>query len=275
MRSRRAPVLGREAHRGPSLSCGASLERSATGPRAMATRRGWPRVVFGPALGWLLLLLSSLAPGRASPRLLDFPASVCEQEVREAGRAERGCRGRRGWWGGRRRVVKRCQRGGRREGRRDCEGPSKVPRAVASAKGRTAQAPAGLGRMKVRPRNSEEVPGMGAAWRRAGNDSASGVAVRGSSRETTRAAESLVARRGDNSVRASKLEDEGTRGWQLGMDRDLEKGPWQELNRSGLAPNSLLPEQSSSSFPMLRRPSLAPGVPTGWVVRASPVPRGI
>lgn len=54
----------------------------------MVTRRRWPRVVPGPALGWLLLLLSALTPGRASPRLLDFPAPVCEQEVREAGRSE-------------------------------------------------------------------------------------------------------------------------------------------------------------------------------------------
>lgn len=59
------------------------------------------------------------------------------------------------------------------------------------------------------------------------------------------------------------------------MDRDLEKGPWQELNRSGLASNSLLPEQSFSISPMLRRPALTPGVPTGWVVRVSPVPREI
>ncbi|XP_076423928.1 interleukin-17 receptor A isoform X1 [Peromyscus maniculatus bairdii] len=41
---------------------------------------GTPRVVPGPALGRLLLLLSVLAPGRASPRLLDFPAPVCAQE---------------------------------------------------------------------------------------------------------------------------------------------------------------------------------------------------
>lgn len=46
----------------------------------MATRRCWPRVVPGPVLGWLLLLLNVLAPGRASPRLLDFPAPVCAQE---------------------------------------------------------------------------------------------------------------------------------------------------------------------------------------------------
>ncbi|KAL1791147.1 interleukin-17 receptor A [Sigmodon hispidus] len=39
-----------------------------------------PRVIPGPALGRLLLLLSVLAPGRASPRLLDFPAPVCAQE---------------------------------------------------------------------------------------------------------------------------------------------------------------------------------------------------
>lgn len=37
---------------------------------------------------------------------------------------------------------------------------SKVPRAVRCAKGRTAQALAGPGRLKVRPRDSEEVPGM-------------------------------------------------------------------------------------------------------------------
>lgn len=80
-------------------------------------------------------------------------------------------------------MVKRCPRGGRRE----CEGLSKAMRAVGCAKGRTAQAPANRGRLKVRPRDSEEVPGMGAAWRRADKDSGSGVAVRGSSRETTRA----------------------------------------------------------------------------------------
>lgn len=77
-----------KAHRGQSLSRGASGERSATGPGAMATPRRWPQVAPGPALGWLLLLLSALAPGRASPRLLDFPAPVCAQEVREAGRSE-------------------------------------------------------------------------------------------------------------------------------------------------------------------------------------------
>lgn len=88
----------------------------------------------------------------------------------ERSRAERGCPGRRGWWRGRRRVVKRCQRGGRREGRRECGGLSKVLRAVASAKGRTAQAPAGPGRLKVRPRGSEDGPGHGrsveARWQR-------------------------------------------------------------------------------------------------------------
>ncbi|XP_050020052.1 interleukin-17 receptor A [Alexandromys fortis] len=46
----------------------------------MATPRHRPRVVPGPALGGLLLLLSLLALGRASPRLLDFPAPVCAQE---------------------------------------------------------------------------------------------------------------------------------------------------------------------------------------------------
>lgn len=55
-------------------------------PRALrdsAGAMGTPRVVPGPALGRLLLLLSVLAPGRASPRLLDFPAPVCAQEVRQ------------------------------------------------------------------------------------------------------------------------------------------------------------------------------------------------
>ncbi|XP_075839041.1 interleukin-17 receptor A isoform X2 [Microtus pennsylvanicus] len=46
----------------------------------MATPRHRPRVVPGPALGGLLLLLSVLALGRASPRLLDFPAPVCARE---------------------------------------------------------------------------------------------------------------------------------------------------------------------------------------------------
>lgn len=83
---------------------------------------------------------------------------------------------------------------------------------------------------------------------------------------------SLVARGGgDNSVPASELEDGG---WQLRMDRDLEKGPWQEMNRSGLAPNSLLPEQSSQLF-YVQAPQPGQGVPTGWVVQASLVPRGI
>lgn len=54
----------------------------------MATPRRWPWVAPGPVLGCLLLLLNALAPGRASPRLLDFPASVCAQEVREAGQSE-------------------------------------------------------------------------------------------------------------------------------------------------------------------------------------------
>ncbi|CAO2606405.1 Interleukin-17 receptor A [Lemmus lemmus] len=45
----------------------------------MATPRHRSRVVPGPALGGLLLLLSVLALGRASPRLLDFPAPVCAQ----------------------------------------------------------------------------------------------------------------------------------------------------------------------------------------------------
>lgn len=92
---RRRPCEGDERQssagqvdRRPSLSRGASRERSATRPGAMATRRRWPGVVPGPALGWLLLLLSALAPGRASPRLLDFPAPVCAQEVRGAGRSE-------------------------------------------------------------------------------------------------------------------------------------------------------------------------------------------
>ncbi|XP_051059512.1 interleukin-17 receptor A isoform X2 [Phodopus roborovskii] len=46
----------------------------------METPRRRPPVVLGPALGRLLLLLSVLAPGRASPRLLDVPAPVCAQE---------------------------------------------------------------------------------------------------------------------------------------------------------------------------------------------------
>ncbi|XP_041499533.1 interleukin-17 receptor A isoform X2 [Microtus oregoni] len=46
----------------------------------MATPRHRPRVVPGPALGGLLLLLSVLALGRASLRLLDFPAPVCAQK---------------------------------------------------------------------------------------------------------------------------------------------------------------------------------------------------
>lgn len=101
----------RKACRGPSLSGGASGERSATRPGAMATPRRWPRVVPGPSLGWLLLLLSALFRGRASLRLLDFPALVCSQEVSEAGRSEdAGAVG--WWWGGRRRVVKRSAEGG-------------------------------------------------------------------------------------------------------------------------------------------------------------------
>ncbi|XP_051011221.1 interleukin-17 receptor A [Acomys russatus] len=46
----------------------------------MGTPRRRPPVVPEPALGLLLLLLSALAPGRATPRLLDFPAPVCAQE---------------------------------------------------------------------------------------------------------------------------------------------------------------------------------------------------
>ncbi|XP_027285110.1 interleukin-17 receptor A isoform X1 [Cricetulus griseus] len=46
----------------------------------MGTPRRRPRVVRGLELGRLLLLLSVLAPGRASPRLLDAPAPVCAQE---------------------------------------------------------------------------------------------------------------------------------------------------------------------------------------------------
>lgn len=46
----------------------------------MGRARRRPRALPGSALGRLLLLLSALAPGRASPRLLDFPAPVCAQE---------------------------------------------------------------------------------------------------------------------------------------------------------------------------------------------------
>ncbi|XP_007092867.2 interleukin-17 receptor A [Panthera tigris] len=48
----------------------------------MGTPRRGPPVVPGPLLGRLLLslLLSGLAPVRASPRLLDYPAPVCSQQ---------------------------------------------------------------------------------------------------------------------------------------------------------------------------------------------------
>ncbi|XP_016069299.1 PREDICTED: interleukin-17 receptor A isoform X4 [Miniopterus natalensis] len=39
-----------------------------------------PLVLQGPPLGLLLLLLSAPAPGRASPRLLEYPAPVCSQQ---------------------------------------------------------------------------------------------------------------------------------------------------------------------------------------------------
>ncbi|XP_034502054.1 interleukin-17 receptor A isoform X4 [Ailuropoda melanoleuca] len=59
--------------------------RAASAPRqcgAMGTPRRGPPVLPGPPLGRLLLplLLSGLAPARASPRLLDHPAPVCSQE---------------------------------------------------------------------------------------------------------------------------------------------------------------------------------------------------
>ncbi|XP_004837667.1 interleukin-17 receptor A isoform X2 [Heterocephalus glaber] len=46
----------------------------------MGARRRRPPVVPGPPLGLLLLLLSMLAPGRSSLRLLDHPAPACSQE---------------------------------------------------------------------------------------------------------------------------------------------------------------------------------------------------
>uniref|UniRef100_A0A8C6RPU2 Interleukin-17 receptor A n=1 Tax=Nannospalax galili TaxID=1026970 RepID=A0A8C6RPU2_NANGA len=46
----------------------------------MGSPRCRPPVVGGSALGRLLLVLSALASGRASPGLLDFPAPVCAQE---------------------------------------------------------------------------------------------------------------------------------------------------------------------------------------------------
>ena len=72
--------------------------RAASAPRqcgAMGTPRRGPPVLPGPPLGRLLLplLLSGLAPARASPRLLDHPAPVCSQEVRPR-RAARMPRGR-------------------------------------------------------------------------------------------------------------------------------------------------------------------------------------
>lgn len=80
----------------------------------MGTPPRRPGVDPGPALGWLLLLLSALAPGRASPRLLDFPAPVCAQEVRlESG----GARYREMLGPG---VMDRMAEG--RKGRLGCEG---------------------------------------------------------------------------------------------------------------------------------------------------------
>ncbi|XP_004438898.1 PREDICTED: interleukin-17 receptor A [Ceratotherium simum simum] len=46
----------------------------------MGAPRRWPPVFPGPPPGLLLLLLSGLAPGRASPRLLNHPAPVCSQQ---------------------------------------------------------------------------------------------------------------------------------------------------------------------------------------------------
>ncbi|XP_027627613.1 interleukin-17 receptor A isoform X1 [Tupaia chinensis] len=46
----------------------------------MGTPSRRPPEVPGPSLGLLLLFLSVLASARASPRLLDFPASVCSQQ---------------------------------------------------------------------------------------------------------------------------------------------------------------------------------------------------
>ncbi|KAM6170883.1 interleukin-17 receptor A isoform 2-T2 [Erethizon dorsatum] len=46
----------------------------------MGARCCRPPIVPRPSLGLLLLLLSALAPGRASLRLLDHPAPVCSQE---------------------------------------------------------------------------------------------------------------------------------------------------------------------------------------------------
>lgn len=66
----------------------------------MASPRRRPRVVRGSALGRLLLLLSALAPGRASPRLLDFPAPVCAQEVRTKPRGAECAGGPSGRWRG-------------------------------------------------------------------------------------------------------------------------------------------------------------------------------
>lgn len=270
MRRRRAPVLG-WASRSPALAVPRSQPRALRDPAgghgdSAPLARGRPRTRAGMAAA----AAERAGPGPRLPAPPRLPGSGLRARG-ERSRAERGCGGRRGRWGrrqgGRRRVEKRCQRGGSWEDRRECEGLSKVRRTVGCAKGRTAQAPAG-GRAGGGWKPALETRRRSGAWAQRGGALARtpGVesrAVRGSSRETPRAAVSLVgsARPSDSSVWASELEDGGTGGWQLRMDRDLERGPWQELNRSGLAPNSSLPEYSPSSSPMLRRPSLALGSP--------------
>lgn len=178
------------------------------GARAMATPRHRPRVVPGPALGGLLLLLSVLALGRASPRLLDFPAPVCAQEVRlkpgGAGRSEDagavgnggGVTSDRRRWEGRSGARRAVESG---EGRRGCEGVG------GPGSGRPGEELRGG---PGRERDVEATPGVESRCVRR---------MRGTSRETTRAAAVSPAAggRSDNSVGAFKLGDGDTRGWQL------------------------------------------------------------
>lgn len=178
------------------------------GARAMATPRHRPRVVPGPALGGLLLLLSELALGRASPRLLDFPAPVCAQKVRlkpgGAGRSEDagavggggGVTSDRRRWEGRSGARRAVESG---EGRRGCEGVG------GPGSGRPGEELRGG---PGRERDVEATPGVESRCVRR---------MRGTSRETTRAAAVSPAAggRSDNSVGAFKLGDGDTRGWQL------------------------------------------------------------
>lgn len=139
LRSRSAPVLGwgspswaladprsqPRALRDPAGGHGDSAPLATSCPRARA--------------GMAASAAERSGPGPRLPAPPRLPGSGLLAGG-ERSRAERGCPGRRGWWGGRRRVVRRCQMGRSAESRRLCEG----------ADGPGSSEP---GRLTVRPRD--------------------------------------------------------------------------------------------------------------------------